>query len=114
VPREELFKKIREASLVVLPSIHEAQPVSMLEAMACKKPVVAFDFPFSNELVQNMYNGLLAKSGDVKDLSDKIRLLLTDRQLRLDLGQNAYEYVEKSHNWDTLAEKYIELYLGKA
>jgi len=61
-----------------------------------------------------MYNGLLAKPGDVEDLSDKICLLLADKKLRLKLGQKAYEHVEKRHNWDTLVEKYIEMYRNMA
>lgn len=110
IPRKKLMKEIRKASIAVFPSLHEAQPLSILEAMACKKPVVAFDLPFSREIIRDMYNGLLAKPGDVEDLSNKICLLLADQKLRLKLGQNAYEHVKKRHNWDTLVEKYIEVY----
>jgi len=110
MPRNKLIEEIRKASIAVFPSLHEAQPICMLEAMACKKPVVAFDFPFSREIILDMYNGLLAKPGDVEDLSNKIRILLADKKLRLKLGQNAYDHVKKRHNWDTLVEKYIEVY----
>jgi N,N'-diacetylbacillosaminyl-diphospho-undecaprenol alpha-1,3-N-acetylgalactosaminyltransferase len=57
-----------------------------------------------------MHNGLLARPGDVQDLSSKIRLLLEDEGLRVKIGKNAYEYVKKEHDWNTLAEKYIKLY----
>jgi glycosyltransferase involved in cell wall biosynthesis len=110
VPRSELLKEIKESSLVVLPSLHEAQPVAMLEAMACGKPVVAFDFPFSREIIQDMDNGLLAKPEDVKDLASKIRLILADNELRARIGQRAFEYVRERHNWNVLVEKYVDLY----
>lgn len=110
VPRTTLFEEIKKASIVVLPSLHEAQPVSFLEAMACNKPVVAFDFPFSREIIHDMHTGLLARPGDVQDLSEKIKLLLEDEELRSRIGKNAYEYVKREHDWNMLAEKYIELY----
>jgi glycosyltransferase involved in cell wall biosynthesis len=110
VPRATLFQEIEKASIVVLPSLHEAQPISFLEAMACRKPVVAFDFPFSREIIHDMHTGLLARPGDVQDLSGKIKVLLEDEELRSRIGKNAYEYVKREHNWNTLAEKYVELY----
>lgn len=110
LPRHELFKEIRRSNFVVLPSLQEAQPISFLEAMACKKPVIAFDFPFSRELIRNMFNGLLARPADVEDLADKMRLVLADHELSTRLGQNGYEYVKERHDWNTIVEKYIELY----
>lgn len=110
IPNTELIKKVRKASVVALPSLYEAQPTSVLEAMACKKPVVAFDLPFAHEYIKDFYNGVLVRPGDSKDLADKICILLSDRKLRFRLGQNAYEYVKRNHNWDTLVDKYIKMY----
>jgi len=110
VPYSTLLKEINMARAVVLPSLYEAQPVSALEAMALRKPVVAFDFPFAREYVKNNHNGVLAKAGDISDLSDKIRLLLQDKKLAAGLGQNAFEYVKKNHDWDVLVESYAGIY----
>jgi glycosyltransferase involved in cell wall biosynthesis len=57
-----------------------------------------------------MRTGLLARPGDVQDLSSKIELLLENAALRAKIGQNAYEHVKEKHDWNTLAEKYVELY----
>jgi len=110
VPYARLINEIKEADIVVLPSLYEAQPIAALEAMALKKPVVVFDLPFAREYITNMRTGVLAKAEDTKDLSNSMRMLLLDRKLRVKLGRNAYEYVRKNHNWDTLVEKYIEIY----
>jgi len=106
-----LIAKIKTADVVVLPSTHEVGPfIAALETMACKKPVVAFDMPFTREFIFNMKNGILARVGSVEDLHDKIRLLLSDKKLRHRLGENAYNHVIKEHNWDTAIEKYVRIY----
>ena len=82
----------------------------MLEAMAFKKPLVVFDYPFSREIITDMVNGVLAKQVDVKDLTDKIRILIENENLRIMLGENANKYVRRRHNWNTLVDEYIRLY----
>jgi glycosyltransferase involved in cell wall biosynthesis len=72
--------------------------------------VVAFDLPYSRELVSNMDNGLLAKAGDVNDLASKLGLLVSDGALRHEIGQSAYCQVKKNHNWDIQVERYLEVY----
>jgi len=110
VSHKNLLAEVKTADLVVHPSIYEAQPMFALEAMACRKPVVVFDAPWGRELISNKNNGLLARMCDVKDLSNKIQLLLLDRKLRTKLGENAYNYVKQKHNWDIQVQKYLRMY----
>jgi glycosyltransferase involved in cell wall biosynthesis len=110
IPRRQLIKEIKRADIAVFPSIHEAQPIAVLESMACGKPVIAFDLPFSREVITDKQNGLLAKPANVKDLSAKIRSLLLDENLRLRVGQAGRKYVSAEHDWNILADKFISLY----
>ena len=110
IPHKNLIAEIKKSDVAVLPSLYEAQPMFALEVMACKKPLVAFDIRFAREILTNGHNGLLAKTCDVKDLSDKIRLILSDERLRFQLGQNAYKYVKREHNWDIQVKKYLDIY----
>ena len=110
ISRKQLFTEFGKASMVVLPSLYEAQPVVLLEAMACKKPIIAFNLPFAAEIIEPGFNGFLAETGNVTDLANKIKLLLGDEELREKMGKNGYEYVKKNHNWEVLVEKYLEIY----
>jgi len=113
VPYKELIGHVSKATIAVFPTFLEVGPfISALEAMACKKPIVVFDLPFNREFVKHMENGVMAKTGDMGDLISKIGLLLSDKKLRNSIGKNAYEYVNKNHNWDILVDKYIEIYDG--
>jgi glycosyltransferase involved in cell wall biosynthesis len=107
---EEVLAGIKSSQIVVFPSLSEAQSIFMLEAMACKKPLIAFDLPFASEIITHMNTGLLAKAGDAEDLARKIQLLIDDPNLRLRLGNAAYAHVKKNHNWRVQVEKYVRVY----
>ena len=81
-----------------------------LEAMACKKPLVAFAIPSMQEIIVNGYNGLLAKTYSTENLADKIKLILQDKKLASKIGRNAYDYVKRKHNWEIQVKKYLEVY----
>lgn len=110
VPHGSLIAQIKKSDVVVVPSVYEAQPMIALEAMACKKPLVAFAIPSMQEIIVNWHNGLLAKPYSAKDLAEKIRLVLQDKKLRSNIGHNAYNYVKREHNWEIQVEKYIDIY----
>jgi glycosyltransferase involved in cell wall biosynthesis len=110
-PHSELIKEIKKSDVVVLPTFHEVGPfISALEAMACRKTLIVFDSYFAREFVTNMHNGILSKALSSEDLSVKIIRALSDGALRRKLGENAYQYIEKYHNWDSLVSQYIEMY----
>jgi len=110
VPRGRLLAELKKSDVVVCPSLYEAQSMFVLEAMACKKPVVAFDFPFTREIMKNMDDGLTVRGGNVQELGDKIKELLSDERLRSKLGDRAYNRVRKEHNWDRQSDEYLKVY----
>lgn len=110
IPHKELIKEIKRSDAIVFPSLYESQPMFVLETMACRKPLIAFDLPYSREIIKDGDTGLLAKAYDMGSLSEKIELVIRDQKLRLKIGENAQKYVKKNHNWDVQAEKYLKLY----
>lgn len=64
------------ARLFVLPSFHEGQPLTVLEAMSAGLPVVASDIPAHRELVAG--SGMLFPCGDAVGLADTLRRVLGD------------------------------------
>jgi glycosyltransferase involved in cell wall biosynthesis len=105
-----LLAEILKSDAVIAPSLNEAQSLLVLEAMACKKPLIAFDIPPMQEIITDGRTGFLAKTFDVKDLSEKIRIVLSDRKLGLKVSQNAQDYIKQKHNWETQVEKYLKVY----
>lgn len=110
LPHKSLLLEIKKSDIVVFPSIQEAQSMFMLEAMACGKPLIAFDFPFAREIITDMDTGILAAPGDINDLFSKMELVVSDEKLRHRLGQAAYNHIKRNHNWKIQAEKYLKVY----
>ncbi|MCJ7635542.1 glycosyltransferase family 4 protein [Candidatus Bathyarchaeota archaeon] len=110
IPHRLLVAEIKRADIVVFPSLYEAQSMFLLEAMACKKPIVTFDLPVMHEIIADERNGLMAKTRNVRDLAQKIGLVLSDKKLRVELGENAYSYVRAKHDIERQADEHIKIY----
>lgn len=98
------------ADLLVLPSLADNQPLSMLEAMACERPVVAFDTGGIPETVRHLENGWIAPPGDSEALAAGLVALLSEQELRARLGAAAREHVERTHDLRQQARQYGEVY----
>jgi glycosyltransferase involved in cell wall biosynthesis len=84
--------------------------LSVAEAMACGKPVVATNGSSLPELVVDRKGGFLCRMDDVKDFSDKIRKLAADERLRYDMGAFNRERVEEIFSIEKMTENYLALY----
>ncbi len=101
------------ADIIVLPYLNltatEGNPSCLLEAMACKTPLVTTDLPELREIVEPEKDVLMAKPGDVKSLAFQINRLLKNPQLGRKIAENAYS---KSRQFDTkiITKQFLDLY----
>lgn len=91
------------------PSIQEGQGITLLEAQATGKPVVAFNVTAIKEVVKNKETGLLVEP-DSCELADAILTLLSNQRLREKLGRSGREFVTKTYSWDICAQKMGQVY----
>ncbi|MCX7698567.1 MAG: glycosyltransferase family 4 protein [Candidatus Goldbacteria bacterium] len=87
----------------------ESFGIVLLEAMASGIPVVAFNISGYNDVVANLENGLLAIPRDVHDLTEKLELLIKDKNLRKELGNKGL-IKARNHTWEKIAKKNISYY----
>jgi colanic acid/amylovoran biosynthesis glycosyltransferase len=85
--------EMEKADIVVLPSVAEGIPVTLMEAMALRKPVVSSRIPAINELVTSGVDGILVPAGRVDALADALQELITDPSLRAQLGEAGFKRV---------------------
>lgn len=108
--RKQLLTELYNCVCVVFPSLYEVQCTSVLEAMACRKSVVAFKIPSMEEIIDHMRTGYLVDKQNIKKLGEGISLLLNNKKLRMYLENEAYEYILKEHDWSKLVKNYIDVY----
>ncbi len=98
------------ATALVLPSIDELFGLVLLEAMACELPVVGNKAGGVPEAVDDGKTGYLVRQGDIKQLTDRLRLLLTDQQEATRLGIAGRQRVLLEFTWRHVAERSLSAY----
>jgi len=96
--------------IAVLPSRREGLPLSLLEASACGRPMVATDVPGCREVVRDGETGLLAPLDDAPALAAAIARLAGDAGLRRRMGAAARVRAETEFSSAIIGEKTVQLY----
>lgn len=86
IETEERDRLLAQADIFVLPSYNEGLPLSMLEAMAWQVPIIVTPVGGISELVTHGENGLLVEPGNIEKLSDAMKSLIINADLRLALA----------------------------
>lgn len=96
------------SDVYVQSSHREAMPMSVLEAMAAKLPIISTKVGGMGDVVKG--NGFLIEDGDSEAFVQAMRtILLSDEQSRRAMGEESYSLVQEYSSPKT-AEKYMELY----
>jgi len=102
--------------IFVLPSLNEGLPMTVLEAMAASKPVIASRVGAIPSVIKDGENGLLVAAKDSEGLRNAIASLLSDPERRRRLGDQAHAWVSQNYTSEAMALNYREMYeevLGK-
>jgi glycosyltransferase involved in cell wall biosynthesis len=94
----------------VMPSLQEAFGKTLIEAMACGTPVVAFGGGGPDDIIDHRIDGYLAQPGDPADLAAGIAWGLAAVAAGADLGRLARAKVEAAFDIDVVAARYHALY----
>lgn len=108
--RDDVRQLLAAADLVVLPSLFEGLPVSVLEAMAAERPVIATAIGGTDEAITTEVTGLLVPPRDPAALAAAIRRLQGDPALAQRLATAARERVERSFSVDVTAREIMRIY----
>lgn len=84
------YKYMKNSDVFVLSSFHEGMPIVLIEAIACDLPVIATDCDFGpREIIKDGYNGFLVPVGNPQIMSEKILIILKNKEIREKFIKNA-------------------------
>lgn len=98
------------ADVLLLPSEQESFGLAALEAMACEVPVIASNVGGIPEVVTDGETGFLSMVSDTEKMSADAARLLTDDDLRIEMGAAARRSAVARYSTATVIPQYIEFY----
>jgi len=110
VAHEKLPAYYRLADVLVMPSLRDGLPNSLLEGMACERAVVASNVGGMPDVVRQNENGLLVPPGNVNALADALLSLLADPLRRAEFGRAARATVESEFTPAKEIERNLKIY----
>ena len=95
--------------IVVIPSRYEGSPLTLFEAMALSKPIIASRIPGIAEVLQPSGAGVLVPPDDADALASAIASLIADTARREALGRIALEAVRREHDLAHVLDRVVEV-----
>lgn len=109
--RRDIDHLLPVMDIFVLPSVTEGLPLTILEAMAAARPIVATAVGGIPEVIIDKKTGLLIPSKDADKLAQAIKQLLEDNTLARTLANNGFALVDKEFNLNLMVKNTTDMYL---
>jgi glycosyltransferase involved in cell wall biosynthesis len=108
--RRNVRAYLNSLDVLVIPSLHEGLPYTLLEAMYSKVPVVASNVGGLAEVIEHNVTGILVPPADPAALAAAIERLCREPRLRDTLTERAFARACERFLVDTMAAEYIDVY----
>lgn len=106
----EINEIIDEIDIFVLCSDVEGMSLSLIEALYFGKPVLATDVGANSELVISGLNGYIVDKSNIKDIAEKIIVIMDNRNLYRYFSENSRKLYDKKFNPEILSKQLLAIY----
>ena len=96
--------------IFALSSKYEGLPISLLEAMSMKVPVVATAVGGIPWLIKDNHNGMLCEYGNLEEMANKFYLLYNDKSLSKRIAEKGYDTIIDNYSYKKMAKQYYLVY----
>lgn len=110
LPRDDLPAIYQSVDCLVNPSFYEGLPNVVLEAMACRLPVIASNVPGNADLVLDGETGFLFELEKPETLLLALKTLMTNQKLRHEMGFAGSRRAVAEFSWRSVATGYVQLF----
>jgi glycosyltransferase involved in cell wall biosynthesis len=108
VSEREKIRLLQRAHILVMPSLREGWATPVIEANACGTPAIGSNVPGIRSAIIDGVTGLVVPYGNIKELAEKIIILLTNHSLHQRMSENAMKWAQ---NFDqrVMIQKFIKI-----
>ena len=108
--KENTIKLIRGSDMLIQPSLMEGGTSStILEAMACKTPIIATSVDGNKDTIIHMKTGYVIASNNPPEIHDAVNYLFNNPEKLEIIINNAYDLVS-NYDWEHIGQKYLDVY----
>ena len=108
----DIYEVMNGLDIVALTSLNEGTPLSIIEAQFFKKPVVSTDVGGVGDSMQDGVTGFLSEKNDIISFTQKLQVLIKDKELRTLMGQAGHEFATVEFSKQKEIEVTKKLYLS--
>ncbi len=109
-PSTDVRSVLKACDIYVCSSNHEASPISVWEAMAMENAIVSTDVGDVFEFINDGENGFIVPVGDVRQLAEKIAILIENPSIRSEFGKRARITAIEKLDLIIAARRHVEVY----
>ena len=108
--QEQVKTELDNSSIFILPSLQENLPVSIAEAMARGKIVIASDVGAISEMFEDGISGFLIPPNDYNKLADKLEFLHFNKEIAVEVARKAHITASEKYRVELIAKKTVDFY----
>ncbi len=112
IPEDKMPELYSSADIFVLPSLWEVLPIALLEALASGAPLLASNAGGNPEIVEMGSNGHIFEKGNVDMLVEKLNMMLSDKEGRMQMGKRSRQCALEKFDWEIIKDKTLSFYKG--
>ena len=107
---KDIAEEFSKSSIYVMSSRYEGFGLVLAEAMSCGLPCVSFDCPYGpREIIRNGEDGFLVEDGNIDELAQKLKQLMSNKELRKTMGAKAAMNITR-YKPETIMAQWIKLF----
>lgn len=109
-PTSNIINEYMNSSFLVMTSRFEGMPMTLIEAIRCGLPIIAFDCKCGpRDIISNHKNGLLIPFGNIESMANAINYLIENENIRNKMGEKAF-YDSMHYSDSVIMSKWINLF----
>lgn len=109
--RSDVCDLLKRCHIVAFPSYYrEGVPKSLIEASAIGRPIITCNSVGCKDVVDDGVNGYLIEPKNVQQLAARLKQLIDDKALRMEMGRKSREKAERDFAIEKVVEVHMELY----
>jgi glycosyltransferase involved in cell wall biosynthesis len=110
VPHDEIPNIFNVCDIYVQPSLEEGFCISVIEAMACGKPIIGTKTGAIPEFIKESEGGILIDPASPEHIYSAAVHLLSNSKIIMEMGRKARKYAEDNYSWEKVARNTLHLY----